>query len=131
MKVNYSHRQSGTMMKFVLIQCCLTALSLAFTPSSNNKPPSALYYIVTSVDQNQYHHRPINDILDMNISEESIRKHYQEWCAKFHRRQDSFRFIVFQRNYLSQFKWNLAAGRQAFTLNQFADCTEGTCQVSS
>jgi hypothetical protein len=52
------------------------------------------------------------DVLDMNISEDSIRKHYQEWCSKFHRRQDSFRFIVFQRNYLSQFKWNLAAGKK-------------------
>lgn len=60
----------------------------------------------------------------MNISEDSIRKHYHEWCAKFHRKQDSFRFIVFQRNYLSQFKWNLAAGKQAFTLNEYADCTE-------
>lgn len=111
-------------MKVVLIHICLAALASAFTPMSNNKAPSALYYIVTSVEQNHFNHRPANDMLDMNISEESIRKHYQEWCAKFHRRQDSFRFIVFQRNYLSQFKWNLAAGRQAFTLNQFADCTE-------
>ena len=71
--------------------------------------------------------RPPLDVLDMNISEESILKHYQEWCKKFHRRQDNFRFIVFQRNYLSQFKWNLAAGKQAFTLNEYADCTEGMC----
>ena len=76
-------------------------------------------------EQRHYQSSYLEDILDMNISEDSIRKHYHEWCAKFHRKQDSFRFIVFQRNYLSQFKWNLAAGKQAFTLNEYADCTEG------
>jgi len=67
--------------------------------------------------------RPL-DILDHNISEQSIRQHYQEWCAKFRKQPDNFRFMVFQRNYLSQFKWNLAAGKPCFTLNEYADCTE-------
>lgn len=75
-----------------------------------------------------YHHSPqqhLEATLDQSLSEHAIRKHYAEWCTKFHRRQDSFRFMVFQRNYLSQFKWNLAAGKQVFTLNEYADCTEG------
>jgi len=96
-------------------------------PTSSSS--SSLFYISTNFEEPQHYHGPMGvrplDVLDMNISEESILRHYQEWCKKFHRRQDNFRFIVFQRNYLSQFKWNLAAGKQAFTLNEYADCTEG------
>jgi hypothetical protein len=70
-------------------------------------------------------------LLDQHyLCEDAIRQHYQAWCAKFRRSpHDSFRFVVFQRNYLQQLKWNLAAGKAVFTLNEFADCTEGTCRL--
>jgi hypothetical protein len=118
------------MMKSLALLSTLASTASAFTPLHTLGRSSLLRYISTSFEEPQGYHgpfggRPPLDVLDMNISEESILKHYQEWCKKFHRRQDNFRFIVFQRNYLSQFKWNLAAGKQAFTLNEYADCTEG------
>jgi hypothetical protein len=115
-------------MKSVALVSTLVATASAFTPLHTPGRTSPLRYISTNFEEPQAYHGPMGgrpDVLDMNISEESILKHYQEWCKKFHRRQDNFRFIVFQRNYLSQFKWNLAAGKQAFTLNEYADCTEG------
>lgn len=60
----------------------------------------------------------------LGIDETIVRQEYEKWLDRYDKVADETRYPQFKKNFLIQFKNDLASG-EFYTLNEFGDCKEG------